>query len=300
MGSPLLELPSPDSSAVKTLVRQYLFEVKGPSLFSVELLADIANAAQVEHIKEFPSTEQAVDYFERLVTWRPNKDNSDILGFSQNLEQQTADMVGKVLARSVVPTLPAEVFNKESFQKLLSFSTEVEVPEVLVAFSYFAAANDDFIEPLEKMIRLALQSDETKRSAYASYALLTWRELKESPAIDRLIVRLVYQVGTNRMPALAALIWTVNQMYCKKYLSEDNHQALIEALPVIFDSMNYKNISPASREAVSASYVRAACVRLVRDIVNLEKNKNNELHRVLEEAKQDPLPEVRFALNTQD
>lgn len=296
----LLELPSPDSSAVKTLVRQYLFEVKGPSLFSVELLADIANAAQVEHIKEFPTAEQAACYFERLVAWRPNKDSNDILGFSQNIEQQTGEMVGKVLARSVVPALPTEVLNKENFQKLLSFSSEVEAPEALAAFPYFAAANDDFIEPMEKMIRLALQSNETNRSAYASYALLIWRDLKESPAIDRLIVRLVYLVGTNRISALAALVWTVNQMYCKKYLSEDNHQALIEALPVIFDSMNYKNISPASREAVSASYVRAACVRLVRDIVNLEKNKNNELNRVLEEAKQDPLPEVRFALNTQD
>ncbi len=296
----LLEVPSPDSSAVKTLVRHYLFEEKSPSLFSVELLADIANAAQVEHIKEFPTAEQAVDYFERLVAWRPNKDSSDILGFSQNLEQQTAEMVGKVLARSVVPALPAGVLNKENFQKLLSFSSEIEAPEVLAAFPYFAAANDDFIEPLEEMIRLALQSNETNRSAYASYSLLIWRELKESPVIDNLIVRLVYLIGTNRMPALAALIWTANQMYCKKYLSEDNLEALIETLPVIFDSMDYKNISPSSREAVNASNVRAACVRLARDIVDLEKNKNNELHRVLEEAKKDPLPEVRFALDTQD
>lgn len=296
----LLELPSPDLSAVKALVRHYLFEEKSPSLFSAELLEDIANAAQVEHIKEFPTAEQAVDYFERLVAWRPNKDSRDTFGFARNIEQQTADMIGKVLARSVVPALPAKVLNKENFQKLLSFSTEVEAPEVLAAFPYFAAENDDFIDPLEEMIRLALQSNETNRSAYASYSLLIWRKLKESPIIDNLIVRLVYLIGTNRMPALAALIWTANQMYCKKYLSEDNLEALIETLPVIFDSMDYKNISPSSREAVNASHVRAACIRLARDIVDLEKNKSNELHRVLEEAKKDPLPEVRFALDTQD
>ena len=296
----LLELPSPYPSAVKALVRHYLFEEKSPSLFSAELLADIANAAKVEHIKEYPTAEQAVDYFERLVAWRPNKDSRDTFGFARNIEQQTADMIGKVLARSVVPALPAEAFNKENFNKLLSFSAEVEAPEVLVAFPYFAAASDDFIEPVEKLIRIGLQSDETNRSACASYALLTWRGLRDSPAINKLIVRLVYLVGTNRMPALAALIWAANQMHCKKYLSEENIEALIEALPVIFDSMDYKNISPSSREAVSASHVRAACVRLARDIVDLEKNKNNELYRVLEEAKKDPLPEVRFALDTQD
>lgn len=62
----LLELPSPDPSAVKALVRHYLFEEKSSNLFSVELLADIANAAQVEHIKEFPTEEQAVDYLNRF------------------------------------------------------------------------------------------------------------------------------------------------------------------------------------------------------------------------------------------
>ena len=102
------------------------------------------------------------------------------------------------------------------------------------------------------------------------------------------------------MPALAALIWTANQMYCKEYLSKENIEALIEALPVIFDSMGYKNISPSSREAVNASNVRAACIRFAKDIADLEKNKSNELHRILEEAKKDPLPEVRFAFDKQD
>ncbi|MDM1697216.1 hypothetical protein HX099_11185 [Thiopseudomonas alkaliphila] len=296
----LLELPSPDPSAVKALVRHYLFEEKSPSLFSVDLLADIANAAEVEHIKEFPIAEQAVDYFERLVAWRPNKDSRDTFSFARNIEQQTADMIGKVLARSVVPALPAKVLNKENFQKLLSFSAEVEAPEVLAAFPYFAAENDDFVGPLEEMIRLALQSNETNRSAYASYSLLIWRKLKESPVIDNLIVRLVYLIGTNRMPALAALIWTANQMYCEEYLSKENIEALIEALPVIFDSMGYKNISPSSREAVNASNVRAACIRFAKDIADLEKNKSNEIHRILEEAKKDPLPEVRFAFDKQD
>ncbi|WP_199532928.1 hypothetical protein [Thiopseudomonas alkaliphila] len=296
----LLELPPSNLSTVKALVRHYLFEEKSQNLFSVELLADIANAAEVKHIKELPTEKQAVDYFERLVAWRSNEDSNDILGFSQNLEQQTAEMIGKVLARSVVPALPAGELNKENFQKLLSFSSEVEAPEVLIAFPYFAAASDDFVEPLEEMIRLALQSNETNRSAYASYSLLIWRKLKESPVIDNLIVRLVYLIGTNRMPALAALIWTANQMYCEEYLSKENIEALIEALPVIFDSMGYKNISPSSREAVNASNVRAACIRFAKDIADLEKNKSNELHRILEEAKKDPLPEVRFAFDKQD
>jgi len=84
-------------------------------------------------------------------------------------------------------------------------------------------------------------------------------------------------------------------MCCKKYLSDESTESLVEILPVIFDNAGYRNISPSGRESVSVSFVRAACVRLARDIVSNGRNKNDELLRILEEAKKDALPEVRFA-----
>lgn len=291
----LLEIPSPDPSAVNALVRRYLFEAKNPNLLSPELLMDITNAAQAENIKEFPSADQAVDYFEQLVAWRPNRETNDILGFAQKEERQLAEFAGSVLARSVVPVLPSEGLTEENFQKLVAFYSEVEAPETLIAFPYFAIANEIFIEPLERLIRQGLQSDVANKLAYASYALLTWRDQKESPVIDRLIVRLVYLMGANRISGLPALLWTANQMYCKKYLPDESIESLIEILPVIFDNTGYRNISPSGRESVSVSFVRAACVRLSRDIINNGEHQNEELLRILEEATQDALPEVRFA-----
>lgn len=184
---------------------------------------------------------------------------------------------------------------KGNFQKLCSFYSEVEVPEALIAFPYFAIKDDSFIEQVEKLIRQGLQSDDPNKLAYASYALLIWRDQKESPAIDRLILRLIYLIGSSRVTGLSALLWTANQMYCKKYLSDETTESLVEVLPVIFDNAGYRNISPSGRESVSVSFVRAACVRLARDIVSNGENQNNELLRILKEAKQDALPEVRFA-----
>ena len=291
----LLEIPSPDPAAVKALVRRYLFEASNPSLLNSNLLTDIVSAAQAENIKEFPSPDQAADYFEQLVIWRPNKESNDMLGFAQNQERQLANLVGQVLARSVVPALSSEKLMKGNFQKLCSFYSEVEVPEALIAFPYFAIKDDSFIEQVEKLIRQGLQSDDPNKLAYASYALLIWRDQKESPAIDRLILRLIYLIGSSRVTGLSALLWTANQMYCKKYLSDETTESLVEVLPVIFDNAGYRNISPSGRESVSVSFVRAACVRLARDIVSNGENQNNELLRILKEAKQDALPEVRFA-----
>jgi hypothetical protein len=134
-----------------------------------------------------------------------------------------------------------------------------------------------------------------KKVASSAFALLKWREVDESPAIDRLISRLVYLLGSNLRSGLPALLWTAGQMYAKDYLSDGNVESLVESVPVVFDSADYKNISPSSRESVSISLVRAECVRLARDILNKQEDKSGELLRILEEAKRDALPEVRFA-----
>lgn len=290
-----LKLPTRNRSAVKALVRYYLFEEKEINIFNQDLLIDIANAAQSENIKELPSENQAEVYFDKMVDWRPQENDNDILGFYKQEQRQTAELIGEVLARSVIPAMPSATLTEENFQKLYAFHAEVEVPEVLGAFPYFAAENEFFIERVERLIRQGFQSENGKKLTCASYALLTWRNLKKSPAIDRLILRLVYLIGSNRMIDLPALLWTANQMHNNGYLTDENIESLVEIIPIIFDSAGYSNISPSSRESVSVSFLRAACVSLAKDIIRKSQVKDRELIRILEEAKQDALPEVRFA-----
>lgn len=291
----LLELPAQDPSAVSHLVRHYLFQAEGNNLFNQTRLMDIANAAYGEHVQELPSQDQAVNYFAQFVVWRPKNDGHDLLGFADQMENQIGELIGEVLARSIIPVLPAQALTEENFQKLYAFYTEVESPEAIMAFPPFAAANDRFEDRVERVIRQGLQEQDSKKVAYSSYALLKWRELSASAGTSRLILKLVYMIGSSRMTGLAALLWTANQLYSKGYLSEGDSDSLIEILPVIFDNTDYKNISHSSREAVTISLVRAACIRLARDILSVNNDKNPELLRMLEIAKQDPLPEVRFA-----
>ncbi|MCH4810804.1 SIR2 family NAD-dependent protein deacylase [Vreelandella neptunia] len=290
----LLSLPSKNPSSVKSLVRNYLFEAKNLNLFNRELLMDIANAAQAENIKELPSANQAVAYFQKLISWRPQQNDTDIFGITKQEERQTAELIGEALARSVIPALSSKEFTEDNFQKLYAFHAEVEVPATLIAFSYFAASNEIFIDQVEKLIKQGFQSQDPNKLACASHALLVLRDMKESPIIDRLILRLIYLIGSNRIIGLPALIRTANEMYNKEYLTVENIESLIEILPVIFDSSAYRNIAPSTRESVSISFLRAACVQLARDIIYKNNNKDSELMRIVEEAKQDALPEVRF------
>jgi NAD-dependent SIR2 family protein deacetylase len=279
----LLELPSKDPSTVKNLVRRYLFENKSESLFSSLLLQNIIAAANHE---VFPSAAQATDYFEKLVSWRMKKSNEDQIG----------DLIGCVLAISIVPKLPDEALTKANFDKLRNFYDNVEAPATVMAFPYFAA-NTMFVKEVENLIKKGLCGHDVNKLAYSSYALLKWKELNNCQIPDSLISRLIYMIESTRMISLSALIWTANQMYNKDYLLAEDIESLKEALPVIFDSTDYANISPSSRESVSISLVRAACVRLARDILDKDKDpeKNSKLIQILEQAKQDALPEVRFA-----
>lgn len=291
----LLELPNMNSSSVKTLIREYLFEQKKENLFKLNFLMDVVNAALGKNIRELPSKEQAIDYFEKLTSWRlPEKDN-DIIGFSKNIDSKMAELISEVLARSIVPALPKEALTQENFQRLCDTYMAINKPEILMAYPYFAASDKVFIERVESLIKKGFQSIEPNKLAYTSYALLTWRELQDSSVINKLIKRLIYMIGSNQKQGLAALLWTANQMYKKDYLSNEDIESLSEILPVIFDSTSYERIPPYNQESVSISLVRAACVRLARDILNKEQNDDVDLKRILEVAKNDPLPEVRFA-----
>lgn len=292
----LLKLPAQDTASLRRCIRKYLFEAHGEELFDVSLLADIGGAAQAENVKEIPDEDQATDYFNRLACWRPTHHDYDAFGFYSRTEKQKGELIGTVLSHSVVPALPPAAMTDGRFGELHSFYSEVDSPESIIGLVYFATANIRFVDRVEKAVGKALRGKNSNKVAYSSYALLRWRENDNSPATERLISKLIYAIESIQTPGLPALLWTANQLYLKGYLSRSNTASLAEVVPSIFDSADYRNIPRASREAVSVSLLRAACVRLARDMLNNSQDRSDELLRVLAEAERDPLPEVRFAM----
>lgn len=294
LSSVLLELPSENVAAVKDLVRRHLFQVGDSELFDASRLTDIARAGQLKKAREIPSEDEAKRYFDRMVAWRAMHRDNDLLGFAEREEKRIGELIGTALAHSIVPALPSTALTENAFNKLYVFYTEVYSPEVVRAFPHFAVQDLRFSDDVETVIRQALRKKDANCAAHASYALLIWRELNNSPATERLITALISQIASNRMPGLAGLLWTANQMYDKGYLSASDTDSLVEIVPALFDA-DYGSIPVKSREAVSTSLVRAACVRLARDILKINERKSDGLLRVLEEAREDALPEVRFA-----
>jgi len=290
----LLELPCENPSAARSLLIRHLFAEKSHELPHRSILLEIACAARSEKQKILPKPSQAKSLFSKLTEWRGRGDR-DPLGFDESEDNQTGELIAEVLAHSVTPMLPKSFLTESNYKKLSTFVSETKASEATIALTYFAIANTDYSERVERAIQQALQDREPNTVAYGSYSILKWRELKSTPHTKRLTSRLVHLITSGRLTGLPAILWTVEQLYKKGFLSQTETDSLSEALPTTFDNAHYSNFPPESRESVSLSLVRSSCVKLARTITENSKNEIIGLNRILEESILDELPEVRFS-----
>ena len=234
--------------------------------------------------------------FNELTAWRFKPEQSDFIDFfSDDIEKRTAREIAYVLNEAIIPSLSMSDLNQSNFDKLLSFYCETQTHESLTAFIYFVAQNKSFAPVVEKFIREGLYTQNLEKIAASSFALVKWCELNSNDQPVAMISRLIYSINPNQTIGLTVLINSAAQLYELECLSKGNIESLVEVLPMIFDSTNYENIDPLSRLAISVTFVRAAYVKLARQLLEVEKEVNSELRRVIDQAKADPLPEVRFA-----
>lgn len=290
--SALLEFPSESPEKVKELVYKHLFETE--DWFNESRLQSMINISYSKNIKDCFSPDYALKNFKTFVAWRPTKPRKSFFGAPN--DSYLTDLISSALTYSIVPALSDTMFTKENFTKLCCFYTEVEAPAVLCALPYFGHTNKDFVGDVEGFIRGGLQDKDAKKVGSAARSLLIWRELGDSEEANQLIERFVYFVGVYGSSALTNLLWVVEQMCEKEFLSQKNLFSLSTTLPIIFDSFQYREVVDASYDSVNISLTRAACVRLANKVNKKCSAKTEELIHLIEKSQTDALPEVRFAL----
>lgn len=311
----LLVLPTLDAKLAKELVHRYLYEYGNDVLTDAQkeirsfpspeiqkaimIYAGMANAAAHNEIKLLPTPEKAVELFNRLVVYRPQIEKDDFFGFANNERKRLIESIGNALSYAIAPALSAEAKTVGRFEQLKAFYEEIEVVySALPAFVYFACINDDIAATVEKNIRKSLQGRVAIEVSNAAIAIQKWMEIPESEnsvQLNSLTARLIVIIESGRTVGLQQLIWVAGELFTNKRLSEDQIRTLIEATQNVFNAADYSNIEPNSREAISASSIREACVKLAK-ILFYQYPDESLLKELLENAKTDALPEVRFAV----
>lgn len=314
----LLLLPAPDEKKAKALVQRYLYEhgedvlvdtnkelrsFPSPDIQrAVMIYAGMANAAANQTTRLFPTPEQASELFDRLVVWRPQIKQNDIFGAANSARKQLIESIGNALSYAITPALSKEAKTVERFEQLKVFYEEVEAAFfVIPAFVYFVSINEDNAATVEKIIRKSLQGHDAREVSYAAIALQKWIELSEgasSAQLSSLISRLIVIIESGRAVGLQQLLWVAGELFKKERLSKEHVASLIDAIPNAFNAADYANIEPNSREAISASSIREACVKLANILVS--KLTAPVLLDLLNKSQKDALPEVRFAIESHE
>lgn len=213
-------LPSNDKERTLSLISKTLFpEI---CLFEPDKLQAIISASKNTKNTITPTQRQSISYFDQLVAWRNKKDQNDSVNLFEQTDAQQGKLIGEVLAYCVAPNLPLEALTKVRFEQLHAFWSEVDAPAAAMALVYFIKTNENLSESIEKPIRKSLQDRRQNNVSFAAFAILKWRELSDEETPKKLISKLIYLIESGRTIGLASLLWTINEAFINKWLSNDD------------------------------------------------------------------------------
>lgn len=289
----LLKLPSYDPQKLRDELSINLFEAAVENLFEPSLMENIINSTMSSTADLSPSPTQAMRYLDVLTSWRPKPESQLEMAFSHGGERRKASLIGRMLGFVVTPNLEGE-HTESMFAQLEAFYLEVQSPATLRALIYFTdkvylATN------VEKTLRLALQHKDGRFVAHAAFAIREWRARSDDASVRRLVNQLVLIFGAHRFDALPAIIESLKVLCEQDHLSTEQMESIIDTLPVVFESARYEAVVNSGHEAASISIVRTKCAQLASFLASQPGGPYEDLQRILSEAGNDPLPEVRFA-----
>ena len=183
---------------------------------------------------------------------------------------------------------------------LLTLIDEAGAISAIHALPHFVSSDNDGTQrAVIQRIRRGLIARSSREVTAASSAVHLWIKLaqnKEAPALPRqLIEQVVSAIETRRETGLHALLWCARRLVEVGALIPDDLERLASALGDLIVEIGYDRIGLESQEAITVSLKRAECVRLARALQTSGLDAV-ETNAWIEAARDDPLPELRFAL----
>ncbi|MGK3113483.1 SIR2 family NAD-dependent protein deacylase [Candidatus Pantoea formicae] len=291
-------LPSKNNDEKDKLLRNLCFTSgEDKNVIKYGFLNNLVGAASLQNGAVTPTPAQAQSLMLKLLDWRLDSSKERIGDFFFNEDKRLSSTLSLALAKSIIPSLSKENFTEQNFNKCMDVFNYNKSPEILLALPYFISISKDVDDRIENVIKNSLIHPNSKYVAYAGLALVKCFEICEShPLIKKLITRLLFLIESARFTGLNTLLNCAKTLIEKEKLSPDSIESLVQTLPMLYERFDYSIISTQSKEAASASLIRASCVEIAFLMISDDAHKSNaELAQLIEKGKSDPLPEVRLA-----
>jgi hypothetical protein len=311
--SSFAELPAGDGIDAHARVRERLFK---PDLRQVMFLQEPVSTDSIrskqDHLIALVNASRvgltlpastAARMFDEIVAWELQQlDRRDPFAASigKNFNEVIRQSAGELLAGVVVPFMHTEDRTKSRGDALLAFLSRTRSWHGLVALPYFVTSASIATNDILSAVRTGLLGSEMRHVASAAMTIARWAKLVQDDVLQQevprpLVEQLVATIETRQETGLQAMLSAALSLLKDNAFTGEDLNRLMNALENIRLEFRYESVDFVGVRAVSLSLIRAECVKLAA-ILKDRIADDGTLEAWIEEAKSDPLPEVRLSL----
>lgn len=314
--SSFVDLPAPDDIDVAARVRHHIIDVELTPLLSRGAIADSRVVGDVQnHLIALQNTNplgitiepsRAAQLFDQMVAWRAvsgGRHDPFSQSFTRSFNEGVQAHIGDALSVAIVPAMTVSDRTLARGEALLTFINTVKSWRSLPALVEFINAAPDLREPVIVALRRGLIGTDDQQASAAAFALVRWARLAEGGlegGLPRALVeRLVATIERRPQHGLSLMLDAMAQLVKMGMHNPTDLPPLLQALGDLRIETRYEAIEIDSEEAITVSLVRRECVGLALALQPLISD-DGTLTGWLDDARADPLPEVRFRLDEAD
>lgn len=298
----MLALPSPDPQQTKHTFEKVFLSLESLNKITEEQLIIISQATR----KRRDGTQlislnsaQAIHLFDSIMGWHPST-GAGFDGFIQQSNRTIERCIGGTLANAVFPAFSKkEIAERNLFGDILELIDSNRAPSALEAIPQAICLFPTELQKGTQCLQRCLLMNHNDVVFSAFNAVHRWLGLEISDPQMRLpkdIAEIVFSIiAARREPGLIHALHIAPELVDTGYLTKDNRHRLIDALDALRIETAYETWDNADTKTTTLTLIRAHCVRLA-DKLNATGDKVAKLDMWLQEALNDPMPEVRYAL----
>lgn len=298
-----LHLPTPDPSLPINMFNQVIRAVVAGSR-EADLLVSLHSASfTLKHeYRVFPlDAGDAATIFDNLLAWQPTPINDTGLFENTAAENDYSELaIVRLLGSTIIPALSAEAVEGARADEIFRRLNDGSMPSLMMALPALVSICPAQSDRSYKAIQTGLLSgyERTVQSALAAVVTTIERYAGNSAMPPYVVSEVVHLVVMRREAALVSALSVIAKMVKADAVSADERLRLVKGIDLLCTETSYDGWRDQSRKS-DVGLIRRGVVKLCAALRDAGDT-SPAIDQWLQEAADDPLPEVRYALREED
>jgi hypothetical protein len=294
----LFDIPGHDKDDLTRLFRSNVVATVLSGLVSPDPIKEIIGATRPrsDGSKAFQLTStEAVKLFDLILAWQPRPVTIDLDRYNDKM----MDVFGPALAESILSVVDLNGLGKDRIEKLLNRVEAGTLNSALIALAEIVRLEGSRENKAVELLHRAIVSREQNAVVYSLSGIERWRLLSGKGSVGKVPQRLKQATITiaagAREPWLSSALYVAGKFVEDGDVSDGDKQELLVVLDRLQTEMAYTSWDMDDARTVNITHIRAQCVKLAEQLRHA-----GVVHAAItfwiDHSKDDPMPEVRYAL----